>query len=44
MAETRVQLSNAQMQEFKALEDFEQVNTLLQWNIHLTLLPEIFKS
>ena len=37
MAEIRTQLAKAQMEEFKALEDFEQIATPLQWNIHLTL-------
>ena len=41
MAETKVQLARAQMEEFKSLEDFEQIATPLQWNIHLTLKPKI---
>jgi hypothetical protein len=40
MAETKVQLARAQMKEFKSLEDFEQIATPLQWNIHLTLKPK----
>ena len=40
MAETRVQLAKGQMEEFKALEDFEQIATPLQMNIHLTLKPK----
>ncbi|CAF5182464.1 unnamed protein product, partial [Rotaria magnacalcarata] len=32
VAETRVQLAKAQMAEFKALEDFEQIATPSQWN------------
>ena len=41
LAETRIQLAKAQMEEFKALQDFEQVATPLQWNIHLTLKPKM---
>jgi hypothetical protein len=41
MAESRVQLAKAQMEEFKALEDFEQASTPLQWSIHLTLKPKL---
>ena len=41
MAETKVQLARAQMEEFKSLEDFEQIATPLQWNIHLTLKPKM---
>ncbi|CAF4191063.1 unnamed protein product [Rotaria sordida] len=40
MAETRIQLAKAQMEEFKALEEFEQVATQTQWNIHLILKPK----
>ena len=41
MAETKVQLARAQMEEFKSLQDFEQIATPLQWNIHLTLKPKM---
>ncbi|CAF4380331.1 unnamed protein product, partial [Rotaria magnacalcarata] len=40
-AETRVQLAKAQMAEFKALEDFEQIATPSQWNIHVLLKPKM---
>ncbi|CAF1046795.1 unnamed protein product, partial [Rotaria magnacalcarata] len=41
VAETRIQLAKAQMDEFKALEDFEQIATPSQWNIHLMLKPKV---
>ncbi|CAM2728605.1 unnamed protein product [Rotaria socialis] len=41
IAETRIQLAKAQMDEFKALEDFEQIATPSQWNIHLMLKPKV---
>ncbi|CAF1552774.1 unnamed protein product, partial [Rotaria sordida] len=41
MAETKVQLAKAQSDEFKALEEFEQIATPSQWNIHLALKPRI---
>ncbi|CAF4203904.1 unnamed protein product, partial [Rotaria sordida] len=41
MHETRIQLAKIQMDEFKALEDFEQIATPSQWNIHLALKPKI---
>ncbi|CAF4388427.1 unnamed protein product, partial [Rotaria sordida] len=41
MAQTRIQLAKAQMAEFKALEDFEQVATPAQWNIHFILKPKV---
>ncbi|CAF3917583.1 unnamed protein product [Rotaria sordida] len=37
MHETRIQVAKIQMDEFKALEDFEQIATPSQWNIHLIL-------
>jgi hypothetical protein len=40
-AETRVRLAKAQMEEYKALQDFEQVANPLQWSIHLVLKPKI---
>ncbi|CAF4467410.1 unnamed protein product, partial [Rotaria magnacalcarata] len=41
MAENRIQLAKAQMAEFKALEDFEQIATPSPWNIHLMLKPKV---
>ncbi|CAF1635428.1 unnamed protein product [Adineta ricciae] len=41
MAETKIKLARAQMEEFKALEDFEQIATPLQWNIHLAMKPKM---
>ncbi|CAF4340872.1 unnamed protein product, partial [Rotaria magnacalcarata] len=41
MAENRFQFAKAQMDEFKALEDFEQIATPSQWNIHLMLKPKV---
>ncbi|CAF1243790.1 unnamed protein product [Rotaria magnacalcarata] len=41
VAETRIQLAKAQMDEFKALEDFEQIATPSQWNIHLMIKPKV---
>ena len=41
LAESRVQLSKAQMEEFKPLEDFEQLATPAQWNVHLILKPKM---
>ncbi|CAF5037176.1 unnamed protein product, partial [Rotaria sp. Silwood1] len=41
LAETKIQLAKAQLDEFKALEEFEQIATPVQWNIHLTLKPKI---
>ncbi|CAF4313207.1 unnamed protein product, partial [Rotaria sordida] len=41
MAQTRIQLAKAQMAEFKALEDFEQIATPSQWNIHFILKPKV---
>ena len=41
MAENKIQLVKVQLEEFKALEDFEQIATPLQWNIHLTLKPKM---
>ncbi|CAF1526503.1 unnamed protein product, partial [Rotaria sordida] len=37
MAQTRIQLAKAQMEEYKALEDFEQIATPTQWNTHFLL-------
>ncbi|CAF2096381.1 unnamed protein product [Rotaria magnacalcarata] len=41
IAETRIQLAKAQMDEFRALEDFQQIATPSQWNIHLMLKPKV---
>ncbi|CAF1510802.1 unnamed protein product, partial [Rotaria sordida] len=41
MAQTRIQLAKAQMTEFKALEDFEQIATPTQWNTHFLLKPKM---
>ncbi|CAF4454995.1 unnamed protein product [Rotaria sp. Silwood2] len=40
-AETKVQLAKVQFDEFKALEEFEQIATPAQWNMHLVLKPKI---
>ena len=37
MSENKVQLAKAQMEEFKALEDFEQIASPSQWNLHQLL-------
>ncbi|CAF1687840.1 unnamed protein product, partial [Adineta ricciae] len=41
IAENRIQLAKAQMEEFKALEDFQQIASPLQWNIHSMLKPKM---
>ncbi|CAF1564297.1 unnamed protein product, partial [Rotaria sp. Silwood1] len=41
LAQSRIQLAKVQMDEFKALEDFEQIASPTQWNIHLILKPKI---
>ena len=41
LAENKIQLAKAQIEEFKSLQDFEQIATPLQWNIHLTLKPKM---
>ena len=41
LAENKVRLAKLQMEEFKALEDFEQIATPLQWNIHLSIKPKM---
>ncbi|CAF4565788.1 unnamed protein product [Rotaria sp. Silwood2] len=40
-AENRIKLAKVQMDEFKALEDFEQIATPAQWNLHLILKPKM---
>ena len=34
LSENKIKLAKAQMEEFKALQDFEQIATPLQWNVH----------
>ncbi|CAF4028177.1 unnamed protein product [Rotaria sp. Silwood1] len=41
MADNRIELAKLQMEEFKALEDFEQIATPVQWNIHLMLKSKV---
>ncbi|CAF3868665.1 unnamed protein product, partial [Rotaria sordida] len=41
MAQSRIQLAKAQMEEYKALEDFEQIATPAQWNTHFLLKPKM---
>ncbi|CAF1368812.1 unnamed protein product [Rotaria sordida] len=41
MAQSRIQIAKAQMEEFKALEDFEQIATPAQWNTHFLLKPKV---
>lgn len=41
ISENKILLGKAQMQEFKALQDFEQIATPLQWNIHLALRSRV---
>jgi hypothetical protein len=41
MSEKKIQLAKAQMEEYKALENFEQVATPVQQNIHLMLKPKM---
>ncbi|CAF3120354.1 unnamed protein product [Rotaria sp. Silwood2] len=41
LAESKIRLAKVQIEEFKALEDFEQIATPLQWNVHLTLKPKM---
>ncbi|CAF4466736.1 unnamed protein product, partial [Rotaria sp. Silwood2] len=41
MAERKIQLAKAQMDEYKALEDFEQVATASHWNLDSILKPKI---
>jgi len=41
MSEKKIQLAKAQMEEYKALEDFEQIATPAQRNIHLILKPKM---
>ncbi|CAF4613706.1 unnamed protein product [Rotaria sp. Silwood1] len=37
MAEDKIRLAQVQAEEYKALEDFKQIATPNQWNIHLML-------
>ncbi|CAF3299535.1 unnamed protein product [Rotaria sp. Silwood2] len=41
LAQSRTRLAKVQMDEFKALEDFEQIASPAQLNIHLILKPKI---
>ncbi|CAF4828079.1 unnamed protein product, partial [Rotaria sp. Silwood2] len=41
LAQSRIQLAKVQMEEYKALEDFEQIASPAQWSIHLVLKPKI---
>ncbi|CAF1503656.1 unnamed protein product [Rotaria sordida] len=41
LSENRIQLAKAQKEEYKALEDFQQVATPIHWNLHLILKPKI---
>ncbi|CAF4295352.1 unnamed protein product [Rotaria sordida] len=41
MHETRIQLTKVQMDEFKALEDFEQIATPAQSNTHFLFKPKM---
>ncbi|CAF1427510.1 unnamed protein product [Rotaria sordida] len=41
ICETRILLAKAQMERYKALEDFEQVSTTSQMNIHVILKPKM---
>ena len=34
MTENKIQLAKVQMEEFKVLQDFEQIATSSQWNLH----------
>ncbi|CAM4851878.1 unnamed protein product [Rotaria magnacalcarata] len=40
-AENKIGLAQVQMEEYKALEDFKEIATTNQWNIHLILKPKI---
>ncbi|CAM4824256.1 unnamed protein product [Rotaria magnacalcarata] len=40
-AENKIGLAQVQMEEYKALEDFKEIATPNQWNIHLILKPKI---
>jgi hypothetical protein len=41
LSENKVKLAKAQLEEYKALQDFEQIATPAQWNVHLTLKPKM---
>ena len=40
MAENKIRLAQLQLQEYKALEEFKEIATPNQWNIHLILKPK----
>ena len=41
MAESKIQLARIEMEEYRARQDFEQIATPLQWNLHLVLKPKM---
>ncbi|CAF2052864.1 unnamed protein product [Rotaria magnacalcarata] len=41
MTDNRIQLCKAQSEEFKALEDFKQIASPAQWNIHYVLKSKV---
>jgi hypothetical protein len=41
MSENKIQLAKAQLEEYKALENFEHIATPIQQNIHLMLKPKM---
>ncbi|CAF4207037.1 unnamed protein product, partial [Rotaria magnacalcarata] len=41
MAENKILLARAEMEEYKALEHFEQIASPTQWNAHLFLKPKM---
>lgn len=41
MTLNRIKLANAEMGEYKALEDFQLIATPAQWNLHLLLKPKM---
>jgi hypothetical protein len=41
LAENKIQLARAEMEEFKALKDFETNATPIQWSIHSILKPKM---
>jgi len=40
-AENRVQLAKVEAEEYQALEDFQQIATPAQWNVHLLMKPKM---
>jgi hypothetical protein len=41
LAQNKIRSAKLQMEEFKALQDFEQIATPLQWSAHLSLKPKM---